>query len=223
MNLKNNIPSMQFYWYGLFYLLAVIIGYWFYRITQLSHRFNLSSSDLENLFLLAFPLALAGARFYHVLSAITYYQAHPVEIFYFWQGGLGFYGALLGIVLAVWIYNHLQLTDTLKILNCLAFYLPLGQAIGRLGNVINSELLPYAYFEIILNLLIFTWLNLRKPQQTFVAYLLFYGLGRFFLEFTRSDGVYLSGLSHNQWVSLLLAAIGMYWLMGRFVLNSRSW
>lgn len=210
---------MQIYWYGFFYLVAALAGYGYYRFTQSLTRVGLTLNDLENLFLLGFPLSLAGARLYHVLSQLTYYKAHPIQVFYLWQGGLGFYGALLGVVLSVWVYHRLRLSQALILLNCFALYLPLGQAIGRLGNIINKELLPYAYFEIILNLLIFIWLNLKKPQQTFVFYLLFYGLGRFFLEFARSDGVYFLSFSHNQWVSLLLAAIGMYWLVGRFVLK----
>jgi phosphatidylglycerol:prolipoprotein diacylglycerol transferase len=51
-------------------------------------------------------LGIVGARLYHVFSSPAgdnlgwaYYRVHPEAIFYIWDGGLGIYGAIVGVIL----------------------------------------------------------------------------------------------------------------------------
>ncbi|MEK7611280.1 MAG: prolipoprotein diacylglyceryl transferase family protein [Patescibacteria group bacterium] len=122
-------------------------------------------------------------------------------------------------------------------LNLAAPGLALGQAIGRVGNLVNRELLPFAGFEMVWDLVVFVLLvnckkgsnatnllhkltpngkiicglfvkEIRGVSSTFVLYLFLYALGRFFLEFLRTDNVWRFGvLTVAQAVSLGIITI----------------
>ena len=58
-----------------------------------------------------------------------------------WNGGLGIPGAVVGGVLAIWLYTRWIGQNTARWLDVFASAMLLGQAIGRLGNFVNQE--PY--------------------------------------------------------------------------------
>jgi phosphatidylglycerol:prolipoprotein diacylglycerol transferase len=83
---------------------------------------------------------VVGARLYHVIHEWAYYAAHPALIPQVWIGGLGIPGAIAGGVLALFIYTRLNRLPTARWLDIFVIALPLGQAVGRLGNFVNQEL-----------------------------------------------------------------------------------
>lgn len=103
--------------------------------------------------------AIVGARLYHVLDQWeNIYSLDPMSVFYIWNGGLGILGGLVGGVgglLGYWKWKlpitNIQLPIT-NLLDVVFFGLPLGQAIGRVGNFVNQEVyglpssLPFAIF-----------------------------------------------------------------------------
>jgi phosphatidylglycerol:prolipoprotein diacylglycerol transferase len=97
--------------------------------------------------------AIVGARLYHVITDFSFYQNSFIDILKVWQGGLSIIGAVLGGLIALFLYYFWnkkldQYTDKkifphnwpLQYLDIMAFGLPFGQAIGRLGNFFNQEL-----------------------------------------------------------------------------------
>ena len=130
---------------------------------------------------------VVGARLYHVIDLWEYYLAFPVRIFMIWQGGLGIIGGLVGGVAALVVYLKTKGEDVLEWLDIAALVLPLGQIIGRWGNVFNRELLPAAYYEMGLNLilLVVLWMfkdRLPRPGMLFGIYVAGYLLIRIFLQ-----------------------------------------
>ena len=139
-------------------------------------------------------------------------------------------------------YNWKQI---LQIIDCLVVGLILGQAIGRWGNFINQEafgnlitnpslmFFPYGvfvsgswyqatfFYESMWNivgfgaLLFFTLKYTKITGVSTCAYLIFYGIGRFFIEGLRSDSLYflkdLLGevIRVSQVLSLILIALGI--------------
>lgn len=80
--------------------------------------------------------ALLGARTFYVLqyrSPAEYWTAMVV-----WEGGLVFYGGLLGGAAAVAIHWRLRGTPFLKGADVVAPYLALGEAITRIGCFLNG-------------------------------------------------------------------------------------
>src|SRR5260221_5350544 len=71
--------------------------------------------------------SIASARLLYVLVQPEAYLAHPIEIFYVWQGGLVYYGGLIGASLTAsyWLRKHKQPICVMA--DCLAPGLALGQ------------------------------------------------------------------------------------------------
>lgn len=123
--------------YGVFVALGIFSG-WLLALRRRA-RYSITASQLESLFLWIVIAGLVGARVYHVLDKFPYYQKHPLEIIMLWQGGLGIFGALIGGGVALAIRARIWKVALLPFLDLLAPCLLLGQAIGRLGNVVNQE------------------------------------------------------------------------------------
>lgn len=114
----------------------------------------------------------------------------------------------------------------------MAFGLPIGQAIGRIGNYFNHELyglptsLPWAIeggyhplfaYEAVWNIIIFITIitvikviKKPKPGSFFFLYLGLYGFGRFWLEFLRIEPWRVGGVNVAQGISLI-CLIGLIW------------
>ncbi|MGK5684530.1 prolipoprotein diacylglyceryl transferase [Actinoplanes sp. URMC 104] len=91
----------------------------------------------------AVPFGIVGARLYHLATSPQDYfgsGGDPIRAFYIWEGGLGIWGAVLGGAVGAWLGAR-QLGLPLGVVaDALAPGLPVGQAIGRLGNWFNNEL-----------------------------------------------------------------------------------
>ena len=91
----------------------------------------------------AVPFGIIGARLYHVItSPQDYFGAggDPIKVFYIWEGGIGVWGSIAGGALGSWLGAR-QLGLPLTVFaDSVAPAVPLGQAIGRIGNWFNNEL-----------------------------------------------------------------------------------
>lgn len=141
-----------------------------------------------------------GARLYHVIDFWQrYYVFQPIKVFYIWEGGLGIWGAILGGVVAVYLYCLKKKQSLLNTMDDLIVGVPLAQAIGRVGNRVNGELFgkngePLFAYEAVLNLILFgiLWKQGRKKTKKGLlagVYLIGYGLIRIFLEGMRPDEI----------------------------------
>ncbi|MGF3055219.1 prolipoprotein diacylglyceryl transferase [Microbacterium sp. YY-01] len=99
--------------------------------------------------LLAVPLAIIFARFYHVFTHADYYFGTGIEwwnpfvkdaIWNIWDGGIAIYGALIGGALGAWLGCRWTGIRFTAFADALAPGLLLAQAIGRFGNWFNQEL-----------------------------------------------------------------------------------
>jgi phosphatidylglycerol:prolipoprotein diacylglycerol transferase len=177
--------------------------------------------------------AIAGARILYVLVMPESYVAHPLEIFAVWQGGLVYFGGLIGAGFTAyyWLRKHAQ--PIWSVADCLAPGLALGQVFGRVGCYFNGccygrvneahgvvfpaigDQLPHlptqlyeAGFVLLLSVFLY-WFKARRAYagQVFWLYVALYCAGRFLIEQLRGDaerGTLLwAALSPGQWISLL--------------------
>jgi len=80
-----------------------------------------------------------GARIYHVIDFSSYYLHAPLQILALWNGGMAYYGALIGGLLGLTYFIKRRKLDLVYWLDIAALVTPLAQAIGRIGNYFNHE------------------------------------------------------------------------------------
>ncbi len=195
--------------YGIMISLGILVGALLTE-KQLKHK-KLSSEVFWDGLLIVICFGVFGARTYHVIDYWDYYQLHLLEVFYVWQGGLGILGGLICATLAVSIFLKVKKQNIFIWLDLAVLYLPLGQAIGRIGNIFNNELLPFAYYEMWLNLMLFAVIQIGYIKKwfnpngvIFAVYVGGYALVRILLENTRQEHWTINGLNVTQTLSLAL-------------------
>lgn len=124
--------------YGLMVALGVIAGA--YIAGRALQRRGLNPEWAVQVCTVGVPLGLIGARAYHVLTDWKSYQGRWVDVVKIWEGGLGIPGGIVGAVLGGLIVIRMRRLPLRSLLDMGAVGIPLGQAVGRLGNWFNQEL-----------------------------------------------------------------------------------
>ncbi|NUO56626.1 MAG: prolipoprotein diacylglyceryl transferase [Hamadaea sp.] len=91
----------------------------------------------------AVPFGIIGGRIYHVITSPEAYfgeGGEPIKALYIWEGGLGIWGAIALGALGAWLACKQMGLPLPLVADAMAVGLPVGQAIGRLGNWFNNEL-----------------------------------------------------------------------------------
>lgn len=129
--------DLTVYWYGLTFTLAmalcIIVA--LYR----APKYDFTRDDILDYFLWMIPMILLGARLYYVAFEWDQFKGSLGAILDFRQGGLAFYGGVLGGMLAVTLVARVKRIKLHRIFDYLAVLVPLGQGIGRWGNFFNQE------------------------------------------------------------------------------------
>jgi phosphatidylglycerol:prolipoprotein diacylglycerol transferase len=134
------VGPLQVRFYGIAYVIAFVAG------TALAGRHlerrGVPRNVTNDIAFWAIVFGLIGARLYFVAqSGWLWYLTHPQHILAIWEGGMAFFGAIFA-VLAVLIVmarrHHIGFWD---VLDAGALFAAVGQPIGRLGNVMNGEIL----------------------------------------------------------------------------------
>lgn len=124
-------------WHGVLMVIAiiaaVILGLRLGKLKGFSEEFIITG------LVWAIPSALVISRLVHVIDNISYYSNHPVSIFIFTDGGLSLYGGLIGGVGAGIIYALIKKRPLWALLDVVAPCLLVGQAVGRIGCLINGD------------------------------------------------------------------------------------
>lgn len=230
-----SIAGFDIRWYGIFIgigaMLAITLG------EKLGKKNGLKEGLITDFAIYALIFGILGARLYYVIFEWDYYSNHLDEILSIRNGGLAIYGGILtGIVVAT-IFSKIKKVSLVKILDSIAPGVVLAQGIGRWGNFTNGEAhgevtnVPWAIlvdgkrvhptflYESIIDvsifLLLYFYFDKKKKfdGQITALYLIFYGLGRFFVEGMRTDSLYLGPIRISQLVSLVLVACGVVYFI----------
>ena len=180
---------------------------------------------------------IIGARTLYVLVNIKDFVADPIGIFKVWEGGLVFFGGLIGAVTADLIWMKRKKLPVFKITDICAPFIALGHAIGRLGCYFNGccygsenhkygvvfpavgdnlPHLPVQIYESGLNflnaifLLLFLKYFKKNDGEVFALYFFIYGIIRFFMEMLRGDATrgFVFGMSTSSFISVFIITIG---------------
>lgn len=218
-----SIFGLDIMWYGVLMASAMILCV--FLALKEGKRVKISEDDILNLAIIAIPCGLLGARLYYVIFNWSWYSQHMSEILNFRGGGMAIHGALIGGILAGFIYTKIKKINFFKMADTVMIGIPLGQAIGRWGNYINGEAhggptsLPWGImvdgvkvhptflYESIwdLGIFIFLWFFRKHKKyegQLAIYYLILYSLGRFFIEGLRTDSLMIGPLRMAQVISI---------------------
>ena len=227
------IGPLAIHWYGLTYLAAFGL-FMFLGTLRLRHPPFASMTgprawtrkDVEDILFLGVMGVVVGGRLgYCLFYKPGYYAAHPLEVFFIWQGGMSFHGGLLGVIASMVWFARSRQRPWLQVADFVAPCVPTGLAAGRIGNFINGELwgrfanpdLPWGmvfphsgsmlprhpsqlYQFLLEGLLLFMllWLYARKEHkqgQVSAMFLIGYGSLRFVAEYFREPDAFLGLLS----------------------------
>ena len=130
------IGPLSLFSYGLMLALA-------FAVTLFLARRHAPGADIDpelisEIGLVCLITGVAGARLAYVLVHLDYYVAHPVEIFHLWKGGLIVYGGMLLASMSVATALYRKKINIVSFADFLIVYVPLGQAIGRIGCFLNG-------------------------------------------------------------------------------------
>ena len=201
-------------WYAICIVSGLILAV--YLSMKEAPRKQINPDDIIDFILIAFPLAIVGARLYYVIFE---------------------WGALV-----LYLFSRRRLIEPIDFLDIAAPSVMVAQSIGRWGNFFNQEAYgaavkslnylpsfirdqmyidgsyrqPTFLYESSWNLLGFLLILIlrRKPQflrqgEITAFYLIWYGFGRMIIEGMRTDSLMFAGLRVSQWLSMILILVGL--------------
>lgn len=131
------IGPISIRWYGFLIATAVLLGV---TLSQyLAQRRGIDPELVGDFAIWGVLAAIPCARLYYVLFRWDVYSQNPEQIFAIWRGGIAIHGAVIGGLIAGWLFSQANKISFWKLWDIIAPSLILGQAIGRWGNFFNSE------------------------------------------------------------------------------------
>ena len=244
-----HLGPLSIHWYGLSYLAGFIaVGAWMAR-PEGRRRLGLTVDGVQDFLVYALAGVLIGGRTFFVFADIVtkhdasvYFGDMPrslINVIAVWNGGMGFFGGLIGVILAaaLFVRKHPGLTFSV-LADEIVVMLPVGLALTRIVNFINDELwgnvcvpdhpwcilfpnappggyrYPSQIFESLLDITVLPivyFVYKRRPPDGVVAWTWFtcYGITRSLAEIWRQTDLAVGPLTGGQLLALPMIAIGI--------------
>lgn len=230
-----SIGSLEIRWYGLAYVFGALFSLWWLLYWQKNGFLKITKDEVWDFIFYCLLGTLIGARSFMLVWEPRVYLNNPIEIFYFWQGGMSFHGGFFGIIIAGLIFCKVKKIPFLQMADLMSFPTMIALALGRVANFFNGELVgtvfggpwcvlfpgesecrhPSTIYAAIKRFAVAGWLYILIIKQMtlnfktgfiFWNFMFFEGLGRFLVDFYREDVLYF-GLSTGQWMSSVMIII----------------
>lgn len=229
------IFGLEIYWYGIIIFIAVAAAS-AYALLECK-RIGINTQYIFDLLVLGTPISILCARIYYVVFNFRQFKnANFFDILNIRNGGIAIYGAIIGGLVAGLLYSKVHKIKIAPLLDIFSVCLLIGQTIGRFGNFVNCEAygtttkLPWAMdisgfvnaksvhptfiYESLWNLIGIFILNHKKKSlkfqgQNFCNYLIWYGIGRTWIEGLRADSLMLGHFRISQILSIFILIFGM--------------
>ena len=237
-----SIGPVTIYGYGLMIALGILAAYW--NTGRLAKKEGLGPDPVFNILIIGVGFGILGAKLLYYVTVIDEIIADPRLLLDVQQGFVVYGGIIAGIVSAA-LYCRKKGLPFLRYLDCAAPSIALAQGFGRIGCFLagccygtpmdsplsitftNSAYAPnhvplfpsqlvssafdFAHFFLLCALL----KRSHRPGSIGACYLIFYSIGRFFIEFFRGDleRGSIGALSTSQFISLFVAAAGIAMLV----------
>jgi len=215
--------------YGLMLAIAYLVGRWFFLKTLDQSKPAISNTEILIIMLLVF--GVVGAKLMFIVK-------NPDKQSLLFSGtGFSSQGAILGAILATYLFTHFQKVKLSRILDAAAPAAILAYAIARVGCFLSGDdcygiptdlpwamsfpqgiapttqtVHPVPLYEIAYSLVIFVILLKRQnkkniPYSQFFVLLGLWGISRFLVEFVSSNPKIVIGMSGSQFGALLMFVV----------------
>ena len=228
---------------GLGLMLAVLYGW------RRSKQFGIKVDDITDGVLWIVPFAIICARAYYcIFEWKEQFASDPISVLYIWNGGLAIYGGIIGAVVGVAVFCWFKKIKLPALLDLVLLGFLIGQSIGRWGNFFNREAFgaeteifirmglldsrtgvttyhhPTFLYESLWNAAGFVILHFLSKKRQYdgqiaLGYVLWYGLGRTFIEGLRTDSLYWGDFRVSQ---VLAGATAIAAAVALFALSIRK-
>lgn len=129
--------GLPIFWYGIIIGIGFAIGV--FVMTRRAKQFGINPDHVIDAVLVAAILGVIGARLYFVAFRWEMYSHNLMTIFNIREGGLAFYGGIIGGALGVLLVCKWRGLKPLPLLDLFAGAVIISLAIGRWGNFVNVE------------------------------------------------------------------------------------
>ena len=226
-----SLGPLNIHMYGLIIACGLFLAA-FYGMRR-AKQFGVTEDHVLDGVLWVTPFAFVCARAYYCIFSWELYADNPISVFYIWEGGIAIYGGVLGAVVGIIAFCKIKKISLGATLDLVLLGFLIGQSIGRWGNFFNREAFgsatdswlrmglldptvgvvfyhhPTFLYESLWNALGFVILHFLSKRREYdgqiaLGYVVWYGLGRTFIEGLRTDSLYIPGTQLR--VSQLLAA-----------------
>jgi phosphatidylglycerol:prolipoprotein diacylglycerol transferase len=130
------VGPVRIAWHSFWSLVAMGVG------SALSFRLARSLVKDERIYPFAIAVVIGGlvaARIGHIADNWSYYGAHPDQLVAFWNGGVAVTAAPIGSAIGGWIAGKRLRLPLGFMFDITVIGITLGEAIGRIGDIINGE------------------------------------------------------------------------------------
>jgi len=208
-----SIGTLQIRWYGLFYIIAFVIGYIFIKKNLRKKDVKITNEQYDTmLFYTLLGVVIGGRLGYVLFYNLSEYIQNPLKIFAVWEGGMSFHGGAIVVLLLGYYFVKRNRLRFYPLADAVVPFAALGLGLGRIGNFINAELygrvtnvpwamifpgsdglprhpsqLYQAFLEGFLMFVILQFFYAKRLKEGFVfwTFIGLYGVFRFFIEYYR--------------------------------------
>ena len=131
------LGPISIHWYAICIVSGLLLAV--YLAQRWAPEKGIDPEHILDFILLAFPIAIVGARLYYVIFQWSYYSQNPSEIFAIWNGGIAIYGGLIAGAAVLYWFAKRHAIAVLDFLDIAAPGVMIAQSIGRWGNFVNQE------------------------------------------------------------------------------------
>ena len=137
-----SLGPLSVHWYGIMYLLAFLFfwlaGNW---VARNRSWWGWTTQDVSDfLFYGMLGVVLGGRLGYVLFYSFDNVLTDPLYIFRINEGGMSFHGGMLGVIVAMLWFARRTRRSFWQVADFAAPLVPIGLALGRIGNFIGGEL-----------------------------------------------------------------------------------
>ena len=131
------LGSLRIAWHGVFTALGIVAA--LTLIARFARQRQLDPDAVYRVAWWSIPAGIAGARLLYVIEHVDDFAANWGRVLALNEGGISVYGAIVGGAAVGFLYAWRSRLPVRQIADAAALGLPIGLAVGRIGDLINGE------------------------------------------------------------------------------------